>query len=245
MAVSQNGWVANNRALIHSVTVPGTSVSLPVRIGSAGDLLIWAAARWHREVEPLHDGWNWGYAERPIRGGTDLSNHASGTAIDLNAPAHPLGTNPASNFSPAKIAAIRRIIADAGPALRWGGDYTGRKDGMHVEVVGNEAQCTAVLARVSAAPSSGGDVILPDIHPGDGVKGAPNGRGKFHWYVLSVQGLLNLRGLSHSLVVDGSYGAETTALVKELQTRSKVAATGSVDAATWPWLIGNEAPDFI
>lgn len=119
---------------------------------------MWAAARFNVEVEPLHVGWCWGYAYRDIRGATGLSNHASGTAIDLNAPAHPLGTNPTANYTPAKIAAIHRIIADTQGALRWGGDYGdpahggvkgSRPDGMHIEVIKNEATCARVLAIVT------------------------------------------------------------------------------------------------
>jgi hypothetical protein len=175
VATSQNGYEAGVQSAIHTVTVPGTAQQIPVRIGPAGDLLIWAAARFHREVEPLHVGWCWGYAYRNIRGSSGLSNHASGTAIDLNAPAHPLGTNPSSNYTPAKIAAIHRIIADAQGALRWGGDYgdpahggvkNSRPDGMHVEVIKNEAECARVLAIVTKpapAPAPSGGPVSPDI----------------------------------------------------------------------------------
>lgn len=153
-ARSQNGYSANDRSVIHTVTVPGTGVRLPVRVGPAGDLLIRAAQRWHHEVEPLVVGTCWGYAERTIRGSsTELSNHASGTAVDSNAPEHPLGTQPSANFSAAQIAAIRTIVAYAGGCLRWGGDYTGRPDGMHLEVVKSEAECAAVLGRVDPVPS--------------------------------------------------------------------------------------------
>lgn len=167
MATSQNGYPAGVQSAIHTVTVPGTAQKIPVRIGPAGDLLIWAAARFHREVEPLHVGWCWGYAYRDIRGSSGLSNHASGTAIDLNAPAHPLGTNPASNYTAAKIAAIHRIIADAQGCLRWGGDYGdpshggvkgSRPDGMHIEVVKSEAECARVLAIVTKQPQEDTDM---------------------------------------------------------------------------------------
>lgn len=158
MAVSQNSYPANNRAYIHTLTVPGTAVRLPVRKGPAGDLLIWAAERWHREVEPLVDGWNWGYAERNIRGSsTTLSNHASGTAIDLNAPRHPLGVAVSKNLSPAQIAKVRRIIADAKGCLVWGGEWS-RPDAMHIEVSANEAKCAAVLAQLkTSTPTPPGD----------------------------------------------------------------------------------------
>jgi hypothetical protein len=147
---SQNSFEANNRALVHSVTIPGTDVKVAVRIGPAGDLLIAAAARWHREVEPLRakDGVldTWGYAERNIRGSsTTLSNHASGTALDLRARIHPLGRPAVETFTSIQIAAIDRIIADTRGALRWGGRWS-RPDAMHIEVVASEAACARVLA---------------------------------------------------------------------------------------------------
>lgn len=161
MPTSQNGYPCNDRSLIITLTVPGTNVQLPVRKGACGQLLLWAATRWHHEVEPLIQGTCWAYAERTIRGSSDvMSNHASGTAIDLNAPKHPLGTTPSSNFTAAQIQAIHRIIADAKGALRWGGDYGdvshggisgSRFDGMHVEIDAPEAEVAAVLAEVNGA----------------------------------------------------------------------------------------------
>ena len=126
-----------------------------MRQGAAGDLLVYAATRWHREVETLRgaDGVLdcWGYAPRTIRGSsTTLSNHASGTALDFRARTHPLGR--AGTYTPAQIAAIRRILADCRHALRWGGDYTGRKDEMHVEVIVDEATCRTVLTTLKATP---------------------------------------------------------------------------------------------
>lgn len=151
MVTSQNGYAANNRALIATYEVPGGRLAL--RRGPAGELLAAAVRRWHTEVEPLLWPGCWGYAERPIRGSvTELSNHASGTAADCSAPRHPLGTAPSANFSAAAIAAARRIVADSDGCLRWGGDYTGRKDGMHLEVVRDEAACATVLARWRGTP---------------------------------------------------------------------------------------------
>lgn len=162
---SQNGYLAGDRSVIVTMTVPGTDVRIPVRKGPCGDLLMWAAARWHREVEPLVEGTCWGYADRTIRGSsTELSNHASGTACDFNAPKHPLGTDPSANFTPAQIAAINRIVADAAPALRWGGSYGdpahggvagSRPDGMHLEINTTEGVVGQVLARVQQTGDKG------------------------------------------------------------------------------------------
>lgn len=155
---SQNGYLAGDRSVIVTMTVPGTNVRIPVRRGPCGDLLMWAAARWHREVEPLVEGTCWGYAFREIRGSsTELSNHASGTAIDLNAPKHPLGVPASKTYTTAQLAAIRQILNDAQGAIRWGGDYdqpahggvlNSRPDSMHLELVVPEPVVVQVLAHV-------------------------------------------------------------------------------------------------
>jgi hypothetical protein len=151
MVNSQNGYPANNAALVSSRLVPGTTRKLTVRKGPAGDLLLWVASQFDKLVEDIEQGIldDWGYAERPIRGGTVLSNHASGTAIDLNATSHPLATDPPANFSNAKIGAIHSIIGRTNGCVRWGGDYTGRKDGMHFEIVASEARCASVLSQLN------------------------------------------------------------------------------------------------
>jgi len=147
MAVSQNGYTANDPSKVSSRLVPGTTRRLTVRNGPAGDLLLWVAAQFDKLVEDIEQGIldDWGYAERPIRGGTELSNHSSGTAIDLDATSHPLATDPSANFSKAEIDAIHAILARTQGCVRWGGDYSGRKDGMHFEIVRDEAACAAAL----------------------------------------------------------------------------------------------------
>jgi hypothetical protein len=159
MPVSQNGYSANNRAAVSSRTIPGTDRRITVRNGPAGDLLLWFASQFHHRVEDIDDGQldDWGYAERPIRGGTQLSNHASGTAIDLNAPRHPLGA--VGTFSAAQRAAIRSILNEAQGCVRWGGDYTGRKDEMHFEIVASEARCAAVLAELEDDMPSAKEIV--------------------------------------------------------------------------------------
>jgi HK97 family phage portal protein len=79
---------------------PGDVTSGAQRRARAGDLPpATCCSRW----PPCSTCWcrtsttadDWGYAERPIRGSTVVSNHASGTAIDLNATCWTLG-QPAS-----------------------------------------------------------------------------------------------------------------------------------------------------
>ncbi|MET7989859.1 M15 family metallopeptidase [Amycolatopsis sp. NPDC005232] len=152
MPTSQNGYTAPITPVGRAL--PGGSV--PLRAGATGDLLAWVGRQFHARVEPLIWPGCWGYAYRDVRGATDLSNHASGTALDLNAPKHPLGTSPSANYTSAQIATIHAIVAQTSGCVRWGGDYVGRKDPMHFEIVASEAACAAVLARLAAAPPAGG-----------------------------------------------------------------------------------------
>lgn len=165
MANSQNGYPANNVNLTSSRRVPGSNRSIRVRNGPAGDLLLWFAGQFDAHVEDIDPGPldDWGYAERPIRGGVELSNHASGTAIDLNAPRHPLGTQPSANFSASQIGEIRRLLSLTGGAIRWGGDYTGRKDPMHFEIVASEARCATVLKSLTNSPQEDDDMTPQEV----------------------------------------------------------------------------------
>jgi D-alanyl-D-alanine carboxypeptidase len=68
------------------------------------------------------------YNNRPIRGSTNISNHAFGAAIDIDPEHNPLG---------AKIGKMPPMVVDAFKAqgALWGGNYVGRKDWMHFEFV--------------------------------------------------------------------------------------------------------------
>lgn len=135
MAVSQNGWSVISWP--GKSRVPGTSVDLTVRQGAAGRILLWVASQFDRRVEDIDnasghidDGaWN----NRPVRGSTSISNHASGTAIDLNWSRHPLGAR--GTFTAAQAREIRAILAEIPHrVVRWGGDYVNRADEMHFEI---------------------------------------------------------------------------------------------------------------
>lgn len=142
---SQNGWSANDRSVIASYQLPGGRVAL--RKGDVSVVLLWVANRFHETVEPLRWPGVWGYAERAIRGSSStLSNHASGTALDLNAPTHVLGKR--GTFSTLDVRAIRAILSYCEGVVRWGGDYTGRADEMHFEIVGNGAAVRRIADKI-------------------------------------------------------------------------------------------------
>jgi hypothetical protein len=161
MPVSQNGWPANDPSRIRAWLIPGTSRRVSLEAGAGGALLVHFAAWFHRNIEPIDVGQldDWGYAVRPIRGGRELSNHASGTGLDLNAPKHFLGAS--GTFTGSQAAAIRAQLRRYGGAIRWGGDYTGRKDEMHFEINCSPGKAREVAAGLGAI--TGGVLPAPPV----------------------------------------------------------------------------------
>lgn len=132
MPTSQNGWPVVTRDSVTDRAVLGVEFPNGWLKGDVDVIFTYLINRLHHEVEPLDNGGCWGWFVKPIEGSTTISNHASGTAIDYNAPAHPMGVR--NTYSEAKRAKIRKILADLDGAVRWGGDYTGRPDDMHFEI---------------------------------------------------------------------------------------------------------------
>lgn len=187
MATSQNGRTVLTKAP-PTREVPGTGVRpgrLKVRLsvaeGDDGWLLIEVARRFH-EIEAIDvpvdashgtrgvDDWGWAY--RPVRGQeSGFSNHASGTAIDLNAVKHPRGERGTfDNRTKAAILVMLQAFVDDRSGhcvIRWGEQYTTTIDGMHFEINGTRAQCERVAARLRADAArkddeGGSEVALSD-----------------------------------------------------------------------------------
>ncbi|MFC4854212.1 M15 family metallopeptidase [Actinophytocola glycyrrhizae] len=150
---SQNGWPVNTPLVTRDV--PGTNVRLRVAEGPAGEVLIHVASQVSARVENVSmdseagERDDWGHAHRNVRGGEAVSNHASGTAIDLNATRHPLGVR--DTFTPEQQQEIRTILHEVDNVVRWGGDYRNRADDMHFEIIGSQEEVAAVAARLRNA----------------------------------------------------------------------------------------------
>ena len=149
MLTSHNGWTASKDPAaidVKSYLVPGSKIKLRCAAACA-PLLITFAAEFHAHVEPIDVGALacWGYAFRNIRGSADkLSNHSSGTAIDLNAPKHLLGHS--GTFNPMQIVLIQALCKKYG--LKWGGDYKNRKDEMHFEIDLTPEKASALITKL-------------------------------------------------------------------------------------------------
>lgn len=163
VATSQNGWAVDatgarqDRDPIHgTVTVPNGILR-----GDVATVLRWVASRYHDTVEPLVKGSCWGWYVKDIEGSHVISNHASGTAVDFNAPAHPMGTSAQRNMTPAQIDACHEIEQASGGVVRWGGDFS-RPDPMHWEVVGTPAATAALATKIRTEQQQEDDVLTPE-----------------------------------------------------------------------------------
>ena len=87
-----------------------------------------------RGLLPFVKTWAGSFVPRFIRGSrTILSNHAYGTAFDINVPWNMLGHLPARVGEAGTVRPLVKIAEEYG--FFWGGRYKRRKDGMHFEVM--------------------------------------------------------------------------------------------------------------
>jgi len=147
MATSYNGWPASpdkaEIGVVASDVFPGGA--------KAGDVTIvlgYVARQLDARVEPCVDGWNWGYTYKAnVNNPSQLSCHASGTAIDWNAPDHPNGSS--GTFTQAQRGTIYQILDEVQGAVSWLEGY----DEMHFEICVNAADLAQVAAVLGdAAP---------------------------------------------------------------------------------------------
>jgi len=144
---SYNGWPANSdKAAIGVVSndlFPGGA-----KAGDVTTVLGYVARQLDARVEPVVDGWCWGYTYKAnVNNPSQLSCHASGTAIDWNAPDHPNGSG--GTFTSTQRGTIYAILNEVQGAVSWLEGY----DEMHFEICVN-ANDLAVVAAVlgDAAP---------------------------------------------------------------------------------------------
>lgn len=238
MAASQNGWIANERDRVARLPIPGSDVALTVRKDAPGLLLLQVGAAVDRFVVDIDNARgaldDWGYAERPIRGGRTLSNHASGTAIDLNATTLPMGVDPDQLLTRAQIDRCHEIEAATGNVVRWGGDWS-RPDAMHWEIAPGQSMADCERALDAMRQYVGTDFVSPAPPTTDGKRllvhrpGARMMRGDD---VRELQRVLNAWYPWLNLALDGVYGPKTAAAVRHLQARADITADGIVGPVT-------------
>lgn len=145
MATSQNGWPAYNTT---EYFVRGDAEGFD--FWAADDDVAYIFADLVSHLAPILGGLDlkscWSWADRNVRDSdTVVSNHASATAIDLNALAYPRGTR---NMTGAQESAVRALLkARYRNLVRWGGDYVSAlPDQMHYEILTNRAGATSLVA---------------------------------------------------------------------------------------------------
>lgn len=229
--------------------VPGRRFT--VLAGPVATVLDWLIRRFHAEVEPIDQGIldDYGYNYRKVRGSDSWSNHASGTAVDLNATKHPFKTRADQNFSPAQIAAVRQILADATingqQVVRW----LDANDPMHFEINhmgrgGTPEAVAALAARLTSQPAvearpeptaptapgfplPAGSYFGPKSGPGRSVSGYFSNREDLRRW----QARMAERGWR--IAADGLYGPDTKRVATGFQREKGLSVDGLIGPDTW------------
>jgi hypothetical protein len=172
---SYNGWPANDDPNAIGIEYSwGAKVGAPpfgsggfvggMKGGDVGAVFEYLVNRLHNEVEPMDsEGGNlgygaWGYSYRAnVNNPSSLSCHASGTAIDYNAPRHPNGTSTGPNggggWSGSQYHQINAILNEIG-VIEW----LNENDPMHFEIDGTASQVAEAAARLGTGGGSTDDL---------------------------------------------------------------------------------------
>lgn len=167
MVTAQNGWTGISSAsspLLHVWNIPckGGIRKIPLHVGSAGFLLCHFAMWWDDAIDPVMGGVydEWGHNYRFIGGSNVLSNHAPGTAMDIDATQYPQGRY---NLSSAQRSLIKRRMTFFDGTLAHGAFYRTTVDEMHVEI---DAMLPAVEKKARALTGSARGKRLLAANPG-------------------------------------------------------------------------------
>lgn len=137
MAVNKNGWVAAP-SIPTTVIEPIKGVRLRVvKNQDVVEIFTYLVRQFHNRVDDLtkpHPMDDWGFHYRAnVNNPSQLSQHAFGKAIDLDATEHPNGIATGKTFSPKQIFTVHEILKELGGLVQWGGDWD-HPDGMHFQL---------------------------------------------------------------------------------------------------------------
>lgn len=209
---SQNGWPVVGKAECDQGPFLGVHFPNGILHGAVAAIALWQMRRYEATVEPIKAGGCWGWDVKKIEGSSDYSNHASATAWDINAPAHPMRVAPEHYFTPAQIAACKAIEHASGGALRWGGEFS-RPDGMHWETRGR-GPVMALYAKISGPHA---DLALGDVGTN----------------VTTLQLACNkVPGTGPAIARDGIFGHNTEAKLLHVQSHFGITADGVAGPVT-------------
>lgn len=211
---------------LEKISIGGYSVS--VARGSVATIFTYIGTRYGLEVEPINSP-VWGYEYRKTTGGQSMSCHASGTAIDINAPLHPWQTSATENMTQAQIDACNRIVDSCEGVVQWLKDF----DPMHWQIVGSYEQAANLAERIT-----NGTVTIPSLRL-DKVRYWPTiNIGSTNGMVRKLQLFLNAWYPSYSnLEPDGVFGRKTASVVKEFKGRVGMYPDSEVNRYVWAKLV--------
>jgi hypothetical protein len=161
MATSYNGWPASpdkgEIGVVQSEWFPGGA-----KAGDVTTVLRYVAEQIHHRVEGLVGGTCWGYSYRAnANDPSSLSCHASGTAIDYNAPEHPNGVR--GTWTDAQRGEIYKILDEVQGAVHWlDGVDGGTADEMHFEICVDAEALARIASELGGAPGPQPPTIGPD-----------------------------------------------------------------------------------
>lgn len=153
---SYNGWPASDDKASIGVVPFGDAVGLPfpggVKAGDVATVLGYVAIEFHYRVEPVIEGWDWGHTFKAnVNNPSQLSCHASGTALDINAPSHPNGSS--HTFTDEQVGEIYAILNEVQGAVDWLEGY----DEMHFEICVGANALAEIAAELPALGNGNGD----------------------------------------------------------------------------------------
>lgn len=211
---SQNGWPVVDSSKCDNGNFLGVPFPNGILRGPVASIALWQLRRYVATVEPVKHPGCWGFDVKTIEGSHTISNHASGTAWDINAPEHAMGVAVSHSFTPAQIKACHAIERAAGGVLRWGGSYTGRPDGMHWEINRDHKAAAAFAAKI-AGPHA--DLAIGDV--GGNVTALQNACNK-------------VPHTGPAIADDGTFGPHTEAKVMHVQSHFGITSDGIAGPVT-------------
>lgn len=161
---SYNGWPASDNASAIGVNtswtpLPGITFPGGIKSGDVEVVFTYLVVELNK-IEACIKGWNWGWSYRAnVNNPSQLSCHASATAIDYNAPNHPNGTSTGPNggggWSSTEYSKVIKVLNYLEGVISW---LTGN-DPMHFEIQGSTADVKRVADKIRSLED---DVALSD-----------------------------------------------------------------------------------
>lgn len=233
MATSYNGWTANKTPSAIGIKDFPWTTGAGVKGGAVWNIFNDFCEWFDKNIEPIRRDWSWDFSFRKFTGGTKYSCHASGTAIDLNAPKHPYGTKATKSFSNKQISAIRKKLAEYNGVVKW----LDSTDPMHFEIAGTTSQVEAVAKAIKAGSVVSSTVgAVPAFPLPDGYyfgPRVPEDNAKSVSGYFSYRDDLRKWQKQVGITADGYYGNDTRNAAIALQTKSKLVVDGLIGPDTW------------